>query len=668
MDSFMRLREVSLCRSLILGLVPESEEYLDCRDLMARLDHVALTSAPAPAGAASRRLAGMALVGAGYLLLACLAYGRVGPLDTHHLAGCACGDPVQQTWFLTWTPFAVLHGLNPFATTYLQPPAGVNLAINTSMPLLGLLGMPVTLLAGPVATYNLLLRLGLALSGTSMFWVLRRYTSWWPAAFGGGLLFAFSPYMAGQERRHLFLVFLPLVPLFIPLLDDWLVSLRRSPLRSGLLIGLVAGLQYLISPEFLLTSAIFAAIGLIFLALRHPGAVRQRLGVLARGLAAAAPIFLLIAGYAIWLLLAGPNRPAGPLHTLGDLTRYHGDLLATLLPSSNQMLAPAGLSGLGNGLLVGRRVENGFYLGLPLLVLLCYLAIRCRRTAVVAVSVVGGVAAFVLSLGAELTLNGKVLLPVMPFSVFMHVPVLQDLEAARLSLFIQLTAAIVLGVGLDQVRTGGWLARVSSGGPDVGGQPDTDGQPGTGGQWRTAGLARPLAVAAVGLVALVPLLPALPLGSAPTSTPAFFTSKAVQMLPAGTVALTFPFDRAPQNDAMLWQLESGMRFRIVGGDAFVPGPGGRSTWQLAPPGPPVLSSIFLAGTRLYPKPPPAARPQTLAGIRVLCARYRVGVILVDRAVRYGPAVARLVSRALGVPPRTMGRMDVWLNVQRDLPG
>jgi hypothetical protein len=615
---------------------------------MARPENTTVTPVPRPAPAASRKhpVAELALAGAVYLVLACLAYGRVGPLDTRHIAGCACGDPEQQVWFLAWTPFALLHGMNPLVTTYINAPAGANLAVNTSMPLLGLLGMPVTLLAGPVAAYNLLLRLGLALSGLSMFGVLRRYTSWWPAAFGGGLLFAFSPYMVAQERRHLFLVFLPLVPLFIPLLDDWLVSLRRPPVRSGLLIGLVAGLQYLISPEILLDTALFAAIGLIFLAVWHRAAVRPRLGVLARGVPAILLVFLLIAGYAIWVFLAGPYRPAGPLHALSDLARYHGDLLGTLLPSRNQLIAPAGLSRLGNGLLPGRRVENGFYLGLPLLALLCYLAVRCRRTAIVAVSVVVAAAAFVLSLGAKLTLNGKVVLSPMPFSLLVHVPILQDLEAARLSVFIQLTAAVVLGVGLDRVRAEGW-------------------RPAAAGAPRGGGLGAPLIVAAVGLVALVPLLPALPFPSVPTRTPALFSSGAVELLPTGAVALTFPFDQAPRNEAMLWQAVSGMRLRVVGGDAFVPGPGGRSVWKLAPSGPPVLSAVFLAGTKLHPGPPPRAEPPTLAAIRRLCARYQVGVILVDPAARYAPAVARLVGQALGVPPRTVGGMDVWLNVQQD---
>src|SRR5215469_14146942 len=231
---------------------------------------------PAGARSGSPRLRSvLAIAGAGavYFVLACLAYWPATPLDGSRLAGCACGDPEQQTWFLAWTSYALTHGHSPFLTSYLHAPVGANLAIDTSMPLLGVLGMPVTLLAGPIATFNLLLRLGMAASGASMFGVLRRYVSWWPAAFLGGLLFAFSPYLADQAVRHLFLSFVPLVPLFIPLLDDWLVSRTRTPLRSGLLIGLVAALQYLISPEIVLTSALMAAVGLAFLALRYRDAL-----------------------------------------------------------------------------------------------------------------------------------------------------------------------------------------------------------------------------------------------------------------------------------------------------------------------------------------------------------------------------------------------------------
>ena len=54
-----------------------------------------------------------------------------------------------MSWFLAWTPFALGHGLNPFFTNYIDFPLGVNLASNTSVPLLGFLAAPVTLALGP---------------------------------------------------------------------------------------------------------------------------------------------------------------------------------------------------------------------------------------------------------------------------------------------------------------------------------------------------------------------------------------------------------------------------------------------------------------------------------------------------------------------------------------
>ena len=84
--------------------------------------------------------------------IAVLAYWPVMPFDASklpHLLGAGAGDPAQMSWFLAWTPFALGHGLNPFFTNYIDYPLGVNLASNTSVPLLGLLAAPVTLRAGP---------------------------------------------------------------------------------------------------------------------------------------------------------------------------------------------------------------------------------------------------------------------------------------------------------------------------------------------------------------------------------------------------------------------------------------------------------------------------------------------------------------------------------------
>jgi hypothetical protein len=172
-------------------------------------------------------------------------------------------------------------------------------------------------------------------------------------------------------------------------------------------------------------------------------------------------------------------------------------------------------------------------------------------------------------------------------------------------------------------------------------------------------------VAAVGLAVLLTLLPHLPLPTAATDTPGFFSSPGARALPAGAVALTLPFDTAPQNGPMMWQAASGMRFRILGGDAFVRKPDGLSTWHWQPKGPKVLLE-FLRADR-YPKtPPPPTTRGAIAAVRQLIATEHVSMVLVDRAARDGNALALVVGRALQTPAWQRGRVDVWLNVQRDL--
>ena len=136
-------------------------------------------------------------------------------------------------------------------------------------------------------------------------------------------------------------------------------------------------------------------------------------------------------------------------------------------------------------------------------------------------------------------------------------------------------------------------------------------------------------------------------------------------MPPGAVVLTFPFELAPRNDAMMWQAASGMRFRLLGGDVFVPGAVLRSAWHPLPQGPPVLGAVLEAGQ--YPDtPPPPMTASAVAAIRQLCAAARVAAVFVDRKTQYGHDFDLLVRRALGTPGRVEGRLSVWLNVQRDL--
>ena len=167
-----------------------------------------------------------------------------------------------------------------FVTTALNYPRGVNLGTyNTQMPLLGVMAAPLTWIAGPVASLNLLLWLAFPLSATSMFFVLRRWSCRPVAAFTGGLLYGFSPYMVGQSTAHLHLTFVPLPPLIFLCLVELFVRRTGSALRWGLALGLLAAGQFLISSEILVTTGLVAVIGLAVLAVARPADVAPALRV-----------------------------------------------------------------------------------------------------------------------------------------------------------------------------------------------------------------------------------------------------------------------------------------------------------------------------------------------------------------------------------------------------
>ncbi len=588
-----------------------------------------------------RRIIAAALAFGCYLLLACLLYWPVLPLDGSHLVGCACSDPVQEVWFLRWSSFAVGHGLDPLFTHYLNQPHGANLAVNTSMPLLGILAWPITHFSNAVAAYNALLRVGIALSAWSMFLVMRRYTRWFGAAFGAGLLFGFSAFVTAHAQRHLFLVFLPLVPLFIPLLDDWLFSKRRSAARSGLAVGVVAAVQYLISPEVLLIVVIGAGCAIAVLALRDRDLARASLRRAGIGLACAAAAMVLVDGYPVWMLLAGPQRPSGPPHPVVDLARYRGDLLSLILPTRNLLVAPNHLIAPSNQGLREVGQEDGFYLGVPLLLLLGYGVRRLRTSVLVVAAAVTAIVGLVLGLGTPLTVGGRTL-STFVFRVFQSIPVLQNLEAARFSLLVQIGAAVILAMVLD-----GWRRHGAGLSPAV----DHGNSP-TRVDVADASK-RTVTIAVVAVLCLLPIVPRR-LPSAPTAVPSLFTTSAVKAVPAGALTLTFPFDESPQNDAMLWQALSDMRFRIFGGDVFTRTPTGTSTQVPKVPLPPRLVALLTVRLNAH-----RTKSGDVALLTQFLQTYRVRFVLVDTAVPGALRFESIALTALGSPSLQVGSIIGW---------
>jgi hypothetical protein len=489
------------------------------------------------------------------------------------------------------------HGHNLVFTTYLDAPQGVNLMWNTTAPLIGVALAPVTLILGGVFAYNLAETLGLALSALGAFVMMRRYVRatdaiGTTAALIGGALYGFSPYMAAHALGHPPLVTLFTPPLMLLLVDDLLIRQTGRGIRGGVALGLLAAVQLLLWEELLLAEALVGAVGIVvllaFSAVARPSmplslVIRQRWRYAARALAAAFITFVVLAGVPLAIQFFGPQTVHGAVWAPNQFVT---DLLAFATPTPLQAIAPGFAARLSEHFSANIYEWSG-YVGIPLLALLGYAIASLwsrgmsRAGAVAGIFAVTGVFVALLSMGPLINVAGHTTpLPValialaIVFAVrrrvahkgvrraariilwtflavwgaTIFVPIVSDVIPARLMLFVFLFAGLVLAIWLDHALR----------------------------EARAAG--RPLAIRALPLVlaglALVPLIPRQPFPTMPLGVPSFFTTPAlVDQVPSGSVALVAPFAYDWRLAVpMLWQSESGMRFRMPEGFAWIPGP------------------------------------------------------------------------------------------------
>jgi hypothetical protein len=525
---------------------------------------------------------------------------------------CACEDAPQTDWFLGWTPYALLEGRSPWFSQHLVAPEGVNLMWNTLLPLPGVLAAPVTLTAGPLAAHTLLAVLAFAGSATSMWFVAGRFAAWPWSRFAAGLLYGFSPYLVAQGTGHLNLSLVLLPPVVLLLAHELLVRQRRRAVVGGALLGLVAFAQLMTTEEVLASTFVVAVAGTVVLLAQHRPS-RARVRHAATGLATAAGVLAVLAAWPLRVQFLGPRRVTEPVQ---DASPYAADLLGLVVPTVHQVLGTSATRDWG-----GNPSENGSYLGLPLVVVLAVLAWRLRSVPVLRWAAVLGGVAWVLSLGERLHVAGTATAVPLPFALVSALPVLHNLAAVRLSLYVVLCAALVLAVALDRLHAAGRLR---------------------------AAVALPVAA-----VSAVPLLPAWPYSYEPARTPSYFTSAAVERVPEGSLALTYPVPRHPTSAPMLWQAEAGFRYRSVGGYVITPGPDGHGTF----------AGGVTAWERVVGQAPAgrlgAVEPQVRVALLLEMEQLDARSVLV--AHRPGsPAVVRVVEDVLGRgPDEVTGGVSAW---------
>ena len=438
-----------------------------------------------------------------YLACAVVAYWHAWPDPTSRVVAPNASDPERMIWFLAWIPFSLIHAQDPLLTTWANAPYGVNVLADTSQPLLGLMAAPVTMLFGPIASFNALLTLAFVASATAGYALSRRFTTWRPAAFVGGLVYGFSPYMVGQGAvGHLNLVFVPLPPLIFLVIHDLVVRQRGRPALLGCALGLLLVAQIFISTEILAGSVIVAVGAICVLAILNWRSVHDKLQFAAVGLGVAAVLSAALLAYPVWFTLEGPQHIVGPIQAHPQ--QFRSDLVAPLVADSLQKLAPAWLGRIRARFDSGNIAEDGSYLGGPLLVVLTIGVVILWRRRIVRLAAIMALIAFVLSLGARLVVLGTPDIDaasgrLIPEAIFGHVPLLKNSQPSRFSLYATLFVSVLLAVILDEL----WhrLRR----------------RP-----WRTPRARRVFtdaACALVSLIALAPLLPAWPYAIGAAATP-----------------------------------------------------------------------------------------------------------------------------------------------------
>ena len=561
------------------------------------------------------------------------------------------GDLTQKAWFLAWTPHAVYDLQNPFYTTWLNFPTGIDLLQNTQVALLGILTAPLTLVAGPVASINLLLWLAFPLSAGAMFVLARRWVASPLAALAAGALYGFSPYMIAESTAHLSLAFVPLPPLIFLALGEAIAGRRRW----GAVLGMLIVAQFFISAEVLATTAIVAAIAIIVVAAMRPRTVRA---AVRHGLAPIALAFSIAAvclSYPVWVMVAGPYHYSGSAFAGG----LSADLLGVIVPTSSQLVVPSGVAAFGDKLLGGNVIENGSYLGVPMLVLLTMLVGRFRRSIRMRFCAVMLLVCFVLSLGPRLIVNNVDTGFPLPFALLQNAPLLGSMLAVRISLYVDLFAALMVGIDLDCVIRG--RPRRALGGRDGAG-PEARAHTGTVKRriwWAVVGLAA--AVTVVGWI------PRWPYATAPAGVPPFFSSSAIDNIPAGSVALISPYPSVEEVQPMLWQAVARMRFRIVGGyGLFADSTGGFSDFP-AVLGPAAVERFLwstVTGGLPYPAGPvPRYGAKLIALTRVFMQSNHIGTVLWTPIGTYPTVVRQLFVAVLGSPSQVSGGVDAWYGVQ-----
>ena len=420
--------------------------------------HLSGTSVPpqesVPGGRVSGRRRRLLVVAGIYLLISWIIWSKLWVGHPTTTTTCGCGDTPLVTWFIAWPAYAVAHGLDPFYSKALFYPNGVNLLANASSLAFGVVLAPITWLFGPIAALNVALTLSPALSALAMFVLLRRWVSWSPAAFAGGLLYGFSPLALYQlTNAHLMIGMAAVPPLVVLCLDELLIRQRRSPVKTGVILGLLVTLQFFIGTEVLLMMAVTGLAGLVvvvgYAGWQHPDALKRNARYASVGLCAALVTAAILLAYPAWFALDGPSHFTGAIWQAFNL-QSGGNTLSRLLVPESASSVRRGLGILPTALAPSAGGYPGLilsdqYFGFGIAAVLLGGLVAWRRDRRLWFFGAVALGSVLLSLGAP---KGSLL----PWQLFSHLPLFEDVSPSRFVLIAYLAVSVMVGLIVDHTK------------------------------------------------------------------------------------------------------------------------------------------------------------------------------------------------------------------------
>src|SRR6266567_1089658 len=382
-----------------------------------------------------------------YLIVSYLLFAfSIGLNLTTSYIGTSSHDQLQFIWTLYWWPYAISHHINPFFSTFIWHPYGTDLSIApASVPGASFIALPITLIFGPVASYNLLIIIGSALSAFFTFLITTYLTKSLKAGVIAGLLFGFSTYQFVQViHLHIELTFL------IPLIGYLCLLFWEKKIQSRafiLLVGLCLTFQYLFAIEVFVTLTVFIGLSCIIFLLVYPEHGKQWIHFSIH----------LAGAYVFCIMMVSPFlymaiRNGIPTNPLNSAVFFSIDPLNFIIPTTSTYIGANAFAHLSSTFF-GSIFENSGYLGIPALVIILMYSVTYWHEKMTKVLFFTLLCFMILSLGPTLHIAGYSTLT-LPEYYLNKLPVINQLLPERLTVYVFFVASLFVGLWAGKNLTG----------------------------------------------------------------------------------------------------------------------------------------------------------------------------------------------------------------------